>query len=98
MVDDDSMVVTNVGCCEAMLYYNKGDESTANRYGKEALTIAERVLGPEHPTTKQFKRDWGSAAVETPVVDNVSVTRKSSVQQKAAASNSSGFVVKLTAC
>ena len=29
MVDDDSMVVTNVGCCEAGLYKSKGDYDAA---------------------------------------------------------------------
>ena len=29
VVDDDSMVVTNVGCCEAELYRAKGDYDAA---------------------------------------------------------------------
>ena len=44
----------------AMLLRTKDNSSTeADLLGKQALAIAEKVLGSEHPNTKIFRRSWG---------------------------------------
>jgi tetratricopeptide (TPR) repeat protein len=42
----------------AVLLWNTGRSEEANVYGREALTIATRALGPSHPTTQQYRKDW----------------------------------------
>jgi len=40
------------------------DSAEAARLGKQALAIAEKRLGPDHPRTQQFRSAWGDAPSE----------------------------------
>jgi hypothetical protein len=42
----------------ALLLWNTERRKEANVYGRQALAIATRALGPSHPTTQQFREDW----------------------------------------
>jgi tetratricopeptide (TPR) repeat protein len=42
----------------AMLLWNTGRSEEAYLYGRQALAIATRALGPSHPTTQQYRMDW----------------------------------------
>ncbi len=41
------------------LHEQDPDSAEAARLGKQALAIAEETLGPDHPNTQQFRREWG---------------------------------------
>ena len=43
----------------ALVLWTKDKNSAeAARLGRQALAIAERALGREHPTTQQYRREW----------------------------------------
>jgi len=44
----------------AIVYQAQGKMDQAKRAGAEALQIAERVLGPDHPDTKNYLEWWGA--------------------------------------
>ena len=48
--------LNNLASC---LWTQDSSSAEAARLGREALGIAERALGPKHPTTQQYRRDWG---------------------------------------
>ena len=54
VVDDDSMVVTNVGCCEAGLYRAKGDYDAAHDLVETYGVKTEAALG------RQVKSRFGN--------------------------------------
>ena len=38
------------------------DSAEAARMGKQALAIAEKTLGPDHPATQAYRKDWGASS------------------------------------
>jgi len=43
----------------ANLNREEGNMNEASKQGKDALRIYLKVLGPDHPNTKQCRVDWG---------------------------------------
>ena len=50
------MGFNNLAC---LLWMQDHDSAEAARLGKQALEITIKTLGPDHPRTQQYRRDWG---------------------------------------
>jgi tetratricopeptide (TPR) repeat protein len=55
--EDHPSMVTSLNNL-SMLLENTGRSEEAYVYGRQALAIATRALGPNHPTTKQLRKNW----------------------------------------
>ena len=42
-----------------LLWTQDNDSEEAARLGLQALAICEKALGPDHPKTQRYRRDWG---------------------------------------